>query len=402
MSKLKIIIIACLLLFTFLMYSNFVEKEPLENSYDATQDSYVEEEQLGHGYAKKGGHIIFNGQRIDRAGSQDIDKFSKTVRRPLTLAQNVDVNSFKALSSSYTKDKNKVYYRWVSPGRFWVVELPNANPATFEVLGFELARDDRQMWSYGSPISGDVATAEIVLDNSGTPNTFRVWKDKDRVYYNGIMVMQNADPNTFRHLDQGYYRDDKNVYWSNELLNGADPETFKTYGDVPYAADKNHVWRGSKIIKNADAPSFVFLHNGVYKDKNGVFTLRDSVFNADIPTFKKIMSLKDGGSISNDGALFEDTLRYYVYISSSDDIYALEPTANSIFISKLIWLNEPHTNVPIHGATISAVLNGNALSDVKLTLQHQYKDSQQFEFWKRKIISSKPGFIEASSYINNK
>ncbi len=40
----------------------------------------------------------------------------------------------QALSEEYTKDKGKVYYKWISDDRFWVVELPLADVQTFEVI----------------------------------------------------------------------------------------------------------------------------------------------------------------------------------------------------------------------------------------------------------------------------
>jgi hypothetical protein len=58
----------------------------------------------------------------------------------LSQCADVDAASFKALSEEYTKDKNKVYYKWISSGRFWVVELPLADAKSFEVIGSNLAK----------------------------------------------------------------------------------------------------------------------------------------------------------------------------------------------------------------------------------------------------------------------
>ena len=68
-------------------------------------------------------------------------------------------------------------YKWISPGRFWVVELPNADPASFDVLGFNLARDQKRVWWFGAVLPGvDAATVELVRDGF-------VWKDANHVWF---------------------------------------------------------------------------------------------------------------------------------------------------------------------------------------------------------------------------
>ena len=94
---------------------------------------------LGNGYSRKGENTYFRGKRIDRAGAHDIKEFAVIVRHPLKLCSDVDAASFRVLSQDYTADKNKVYYKWISGPRFWVVEISGADPATFEVLGLGLA-----------------------------------------------------------------------------------------------------------------------------------------------------------------------------------------------------------------------------------------------------------------------
>ncbi len=67
------------------------------------------------------------------------------------------------MSEEYTKDKNKVYYKWISNGRFWIVELPLADAKNFEVIDSNLAKDKNQVLVYGEPLPGvDPKTVEIV------------------------------------------------------------------------------------------------------------------------------------------------------------------------------------------------------------------------------------------------
>lgn len=358
----------------------------------AADDAVVD---LGHGYARRGDHIYFKGQRIEEAGKHDIDKFAKAVGYPLTLCHDVDAKSFAAPSEEYTKDKNQVYYKWISPGRFWVCVLPDADPKTFEVLGFNLAKDAKHVWRYDQPIEGaDPASAEVV-------HSRWAWKDRHRVYYHGTgKPFPGADPKTFRHLDQAFFRDAKRVYWSDSLLKDADVATFKTFGDeIPYAADKNHVWIGKTILSDVDAAAFELLHNHVYKDAGSVYVGGNAtrVPLADAPTFKKVADLGPGNR-----ALFKDATRYFVFDPTYIEVYALEPKDGSVFISKPVWLRPGRLGgkkSPVHAATVSAKLKDGTLSDVDLVMQPGYEDTDPPTHETGKIRQLKSVFIEAQKHM---
>ncbi len=184
-------------------------------------------ENLGHGYSRKGEYICYKGKRIDKEGAGDLDEFAVAAGRNLTLANNVDAASFTALSPDYSKDRNKVYYRWISGPRSWVVEVPGADPATFEVLGLALAKDQNHVWKEDRKVEGaDPQTTRILTD--------RVWKDAQHVWFYGN-VIQGADPATFESLGDDYhYRDANRVYWIFnvvKVVEGADPKTFKVGGE---------------------------------------------------------------------------------------------------------------------------------------------------------------------------
>ena len=146
-----------------------------------------------------------------------------------------------------------------------MVELFKADPATFESVSFNLARDKNHAWYYGKILPGvDAASLQIV--NSGF-----VWKDDHHVWYQHKKIA-GADPVTFKHLEQAFYRDAENVYWSSKPLEGADPKTFRTFGDdSAFGADNQTVWRGGKIVVGVDAATFAPVHQSVYKDKHGVY-----------------------------------------------------------------------------------------------------------------------------------
>lgn len=346
----------------------------------------AKDEDLGHGYSRKGDHVYFKGQRIDQAGREDIDKFAKVVGRPLTLCKDVDAASFVALSEEYTKDKNKVYYKWISPGRFWVVELSDADPTTFGVLDFNLAKDSKRVWKFDRVIdAADPATVTVVHPRW-------VWKDRNRVYYQGV-VIADADPATFRHLGQGFYRDAKRVYWCTDPLPGADPESFKTFGDdVPYAHDRHRVWSGKTVLEGVDAKTFDHLHAHVYKDAKRVYVGTEAleVLGADAGSFAMSSRLE-----VEQAALFRDKARYYVYDSSFNEVYTLERKADVVVITKPVWLSRAGARRPAHGATVSAQLKDGTLSEPEVTLKPAFKDEEPPSWEKNKLKRMKSLFVEA-------
>jgi hypothetical protein len=302
-------------------------------------------EDLGKGYSRKGGFIFFEGKRIDQEGAHDIKNFSRAAGRKLTLCSKVDSASFEVLSEEYTKDKNKVYYKWISPGRFWVVELPKADAATFESVGFNLARDKNHVWWYGKILPGvDAASLQIV--NSGF-----VWKDDHHVWYQHKKIA-GADPVTFKHLEQAFYRDAENVYWSDTILKGADPHTFRTFGEnSSYGADKNMVWGSTKPLPFLDAPTFDVVHQSVYKDNKGVYAKGIRIDKAEPKTFHKIADLDQHFT-----SLLADGKGYFIFLPYRGEVFRLENRGKLLYISR-----------PIHHAVGKGPHKQIALSSGELT-----------------------------------
>lgn len=290
------------------------------------QSKETDKEVLGHGYSRQGDFIYFDEQRIDQAGRDDFDRFAKHANLKLSQCTDVDAASFKALSQEYTKDKNKVYYKWISNGRFWVVELPLADPQSFEVVNSNLAKDAKSVWWYGEPLPGvDPTTLELV-------NPGFVWKDAKSVWYQRTELV-GADAQTFRHLDQAFYQDANRVYWSMTPLEGADLDTFRTFGDdSPYAADRNSVWRGDSKILGYDAASFQPIHQSVTKDKNGVYAGSRVIDHADTASFRKVADLDTFHS-----ALLADEQKYYVFLPLYGDVYRVTSSGDSLRVERGIW-----------------------------------------------------------------
>lgn len=243
---------------------------------------------LEHGYATQGPHVLFGGKRIDEHGAGDFRRFRRQLRQPaLNMAKHPDAETFKALSPEYTKDANMVYYKWISPGRWWVVEIPAADPATFQVVGFNLGKDKDSVWWFGQEQHGpDPATLELVNDGF-------VWKDDVGVWYQHEMVAGAHAP-SFRHVGGPYYADTNHVYWGQERIAGADIPSFKLLGEGSnMGCDKGMVYMGKQPQPWLDPGSVSFFMSDPYgytvlSDKNGVYVNGLKFLRADAKDFNQI------------------------------------------------------------------------------------------------------------------
>jgi hypothetical protein len=120
-----------------------------------------------------------------------------------------DTKSFVVLDSAgYGKDCERVFFEWRA--------IPDADPASFEILPYEVGRSAR-LYS----------------------------KDRSHVYLEGYQVT-GADPESFAVIDAPYARDRLRVYCGTVPMDGADPETFEVMRIGPgwgLTPDKEHFVR---------------------------------------------------------------------------------------------------------------------------------------------------------------
>lgn len=234
---------------------------------------------LGHGYVRRDGAIHFlgggttgtgaNATRIDTPAPELFRMVARSHFGPFTTAEGLDVDSFEALSVEYTRDKDRVYFKVISPGVFLVIGLPEADPATFEPLAFNLARDKNHVW-LNDRIQPEADPSTLVLVDGG-----RVFKDKDSVHY-ADQTINGADPATFTHIGSGYYRDKNHIYWGTDPIPDTDLSTFEVLGNSFVAKDKNRVYRSGQPMADLDAATIkLILHDPaghqILSDKNGIY-----------------------------------------------------------------------------------------------------------------------------------
>lgn len=95
-----------------------------------------------------------------------------------------------------------------------------------------------------------------------------------------MVISNSTNPN-------GYYKDEKNVYYKNKIIKNADLETFRIFGS-DYAKDINHVYLYGKIFKKADPETFTIskcphqtnikMYDSYYaEDKNNMYYMNKIV-----------------------------------------------------------------------------------------------------------------------------
>ena len=252
--------------------------QPEEGGVGAATAMLPTDIDLGHGYVKRDGAIHFigggitgkgaNATRIDTPSPQLLRKVKASKFGPFETCEGLDVANFEALSEEYTRDKERVYHKVGSPGEFIVIVLPEADPASFEVLAFNVAKDKNHFWYYHTIVAGvDPATVQVIKDGP-------VFKDLDSVHYQ-LEPIVGADPSSFKHLGAVYYADRSRVYWGPDPIPDADPASFKVLGDSFVATDKFSAYRSGKPLPVFDVATLeLILHDPagyqILSDKNGI------------------------------------------------------------------------------------------------------------------------------------
>lgn len=142
--------------------------------------------------------------------------------------------------SGYTKRAGKVYQRHSNEAHLGVsyVELEEADYKTFRRI-------------------------------KHNPNIY-LGKDKQYIFYDSS-ILKEADPNTFEHIKEYYWKDEKNVYLlrfgiTEYQIKDADPQTFFVLDDNLWAKDKNKVYYGFKKLYSVNKDKFTPINEDWGKD----------------------------------------------------------------------------------------------------------------------------------------
>ncbi len=202
---------------------------------------------------------------------------------------------FSGDPTSYFKDAKYVYYS----GQY----IPGSDATTFVLLasanGYSgYARDASHVYWYGQVITGaDPATFKFPWTYNLSFDAYA--RDKSHVFKNGS-TLADADPQTFIVL-AGYAKDKRFVYCDGEKISNADPAVFKSiFAQYPkdnsaykvkYGADAVHVYSGCAPLVGADPKTFEILTftggepSGYSKDVANVYYRDKVIKGADAPSF---------------------------------------------------------------------------------------------------------------------
>ena len=174
------------------------------------------------------------------------------------------LNTFRGVpNTDYFVGKSAVY--------LYGVRVKKALPASFEILDGHYTRDARHVFYGGRILAGAEPTSfEHVLDlqKSGEDRTTVFWKDKNRVYANGV-ALHKSQPATFKALSRSYGCDDTHVYYDWHILEDATPRQFVVLDSVMGRDNTNLYVRDQRLSHNADAATFRLFDNGEDTDTYG-------------------------------------------------------------------------------------------------------------------------------------
>lgn len=145
-------------------------------------------------------------------------------------------------NSQYLKNETGVYLKRVDEMRL----IPNADAETFRVLPEldEFGLDNNRVYYAGCELPGANPQTFKHLPNGtyGTDGTNVYWRWKLLTY---------VDADSFISLPRGYGKDDKLVYWEDDIIPEADPNTFESFEDNDgiTARDKNHTYFLSDLVQ---------------------------------------------------------------------------------------------------------------------------------------------------------
>jgi hypothetical protein len=139
----------------------------------------------------------------------------------------IDTATYRILKGDYFSNKGKVYIWWANSDGDYPCEVVGADPETFEPFKEVAGGKDNIGVYYGGPPDN------LKKINGANPATIKVLKKKDGCW----------------NCSDCYFVDDKNVFFSNNVVVGSDPKSFQLISDDSIdAKDNNFSYFEGKVI----------------------------------------------------------------------------------------------------------------------------------------------------------
>ena len=275
-------------------------RKPLADAWWNWKDEYYDKlEPIAHNIFSDGKRVFYHfkkGQYFDYSLfgiAHDISYHS--------IIPNIDKNTLQVLNDFYVKDAKTVFH---------FCKKISADTDTFEIINQNFAKDKNGIWYNGYLVNEtiDSNTFEIISVQTGNIR-YSFAKDKNSLFstqqntkigkykgYGNLLVkLKNADAETFTVINPIWAKDNNNIYIYGKIWNLIDAQSFEhlftdaenTY--ISYAKDATNLYNanGKKIINGIDGHSFIALNEYWGKDKNVVFSFKTEriIKNIDQETF---------------------------------------------------------------------------------------------------------------------
>ncbi|HSI14731.1 MAG TPA: DKNYY domain-containing protein [Chthoniobacter sp.] len=111
--------------------------------------------------------------------------------------------------------------------------------------------------------------------------------DSEHVYRCGEII-PGANPESFVHVKDAWWKDRHAVYWQQFRIDGADPATFMPLQHYGWAKDKHQGYQGDHPIPVHDPASFVSINEDWARDSKAYYVdnFTSEVKGADYATFQ--------------------------------------------------------------------------------------------------------------------
>ncbi|VAW11953.1 hypothetical protein MNBD_BACTEROID03-2271 [hydrothermal vent metagenome] len=160
----------------------------------------------------------------------------------------------KSLTKKYIEYKNKLYYfKFIDNKETEIKEIEYRQMNNLKVINKHVIAINDTVVYYGIKIPHfHAATFEKIKDNE-QPAFIRYYKDKNYVYLDTKIIKQ-ADPKTFVMLGYSIAKDDKHVFYEENILEGADSKSFRKGKNLEWIDDHGNRFdlKGKRIISTED------------------------------------------------------------------------------------------------------------------------------------------------------
>ncbi len=245
------------------------------------------------------------------------------------------------------------------------------------------------VWFFASCKSSNDKDKTVTKTSDKMDNGFV--RKNDTIWFYDI-VLNNVDPNTFKIVDDYFFKDKNHVYFYETyrlgkdfftskrkrflLLEKADPASFISL-DYGYAKDKSTAWYNNSAFEVDDLESLVVINQHFLRDNKTAYLDRKRIKESDGISFELISE-----------HYAQDLKRYYYYLPF-DDTYVINPILCHYESFEVIDYQyaKDNTNVFFEGDKLQE-----AESKTFMMISHGYAKDTFHVFFRDKILENADPF----------